>query len=178
MSLINVFDAARDGTYQDFARFYNGNPNQFDKGLRLSLLQLAVLGKKKEEDKLKIVKFLLSEGADINFTDPRYKRNTLHFFYFDALCPDPEDMLQMTKLLVENGIDINCKDKYHAIPLKYAISLVKLSTEEMKPVYKYLLEQGSDYTSKDVFDKSCLDYMKEYSWRNGVLEIVEEVERK
>ena len=39
-------------------------------------------------------------------------------------------------------------------------------------------EQGSDYTSKDVFDKSCLDYMKEYSWRNGVLEIVEEVERK
>ena len=63
-------------------------------------------------------------------------------------------MLKATQLLVEAGIDINEKDKYGAIPLKYAITVVKLTTEEMMPVYKYLIDRGSNIYEKDSFDKT------------------------
>ena len=39
-----------------------------------------------------------------------------------------------------------------------------------------LIHSGSDYKKKDTFQKSCLDYAQEYSWRNGFIEIVEEIE--
>ena len=81
-------------------------------------------------------------------------------------------MLKATQLLVEAGIDINGKDKYGAIPLKYAITVVKLTTEEMMPVYKYLIDRGSNIYEKDSFDKTCVDYVKEYPWRNGLISLL------
>jgi ankyrin repeat protein len=84
--------------------------------------------------------------------------------------------MKVTKLLVENGVDINQIDEYGAIPLKYAITLNKLSTDDLKELYMYLLKQGSDYMHKDRFNKSCLDYAEEYSWRNDFIKIVEEFE--
>lgn len=174
MAKTEIFDAVRDGTYEDFMRYYKGDPNMFCEFYDLSLLSMATVADTNPDDKLKIVKFLLSEGADINFVDPRQKMNALHTFYFCVWRADPKYMLDMTKLLVENGIDLNCKDKYNAIPLKYAISLVKLPTNEIEDVYRYLISQGSDVTNKDVFNKSCLDYIQEFSWRNDVMKIVEE----
>ncbi len=29
---------------------------------------------------------------------------------------------------------------------------------------------------KDIFGKTCIDYMKQFSWRNDVLEIIKEFE--
>ena len=117
---------------------------------------------------------MISEGIDINFTDKRDKRNALHIFYFNVLRPDNEYMLEITKILVENGIDVNRMDKYNAIPLKYAITITKLATQDIKSIYQYLLEKGSDYNNKDVFEKDCVDYANEYSWRNDVIEIIKE----
>lgn len=174
MRISNIFDAVRDGTYKEFIQFYTGNPNLVNENLGLNLLELAVVNDKNPEDKLKIVEFLLLEGADINFIDTKEQRNVLHVFYFNVLRPNPQYMLDMTRLLVENGVIINCKDKYNAIPLKYAITVVKLPTKEILSVYEYLIAQGSDLYSKDVFGKSCIDYIREYSWRNGMLELVEE----
>lgn len=37
-----------------------------------------------------------------------------------------------------------------------------------------LLQKSLNYRLKDVFDKSCIDYAEEYSWRNRFLEIVKE----
>lgn len=173
MKITNVFDAVRDGTYQEFMQRYKGNPNLISENLGLSLLTLAAVNDKNPDDKLKIVDFLLSEGANVNFINPEEQRNVLHIFYFNVMRPNPKYMLDMTKLFVENGVDINCKDKYNAIPLKYAITVVKLPTNEIESVYRYLISQGADITNKDVFGKSCLDYIKEYSWRNDVLKIVE-----
>lgn len=178
MKIVNAFDAVRDGTYQDFIKFYDGNPNLISKNLRLNLLDLAVVNDYNPEDKIRIMKFLIKEGADVNFTEVKNKRNALHIFYFNVLRPNPEYMLQVTKLFVENGININCKDKYGAIPLKYAITVVQLPTKEIKDVYEYLMAQGSDLNSKDAFDKSCVDYIKEYSWRSEVMDIVKEIDRE
>lgn len=71
------------------------------------------------------------------------------------------------------GLGINEKDIYGAIPLKYAITVVKLPTEAAMPVYQYLIEHGSKIYEKDNFDKACIDYAKEYSWRNGLISLME-----
>lgn len=176
MKITNIFDAVRDGTYEEFMDFYTGNINEVSERLGLNLLSLAVVNDKNPDEKLKIIKFLLSEGIDVRFIDKNDKRNALHIFYFNVLRPSSDYMLKITKLMVENGIDINGVDKYNAIPLKYAITITKQATEDIKLVYKYLLEQGSSYKHKDIFEKSCVDYANEYSWRNGVIEIIKEFE--
>lgn len=172
MRITDIFDAVRDGTYADFFKYYTGDPNLFNKYVGLSLLQLAFVNDHNAEEKIKIIQFLLSEGAEVNFKSPKDQRNALHIFYFSVLRPEPQYMLKATQLLVEAGIDINEKDKYGAIPLKYAITVVKLTTEEMMPVYKYLIDRGSNIYEKDSFDKTCVDYVKEYSWRNGLISLL------
>ena len=61
-----------------------------------------------------------------------------------------------------------------AIPLKYAITIIKLQTNDIIETYKYLIEQGANYKAADKFGKSCIDYVKEFSWRNGILGIMED----
>lgn len=176
MKITNIFDAVRDGTYEDFMKFYTGNINEVSENLGMNLLSLSAVNDKNSNEKLKIINFLLSEGIDINFTDKKDKRNALHTFYFNVLRPSSEYMLEVTKLLVAKGIDVNREDKYNAIPLKYAITITKLATKDIKLIYQYLLEKGSDYNHKDIFKKSCVDYSSEYSWRNDVIGIIKEFE--
>ncbi|HHY72324.1 MAG TPA: ankyrin repeat domain-containing protein [Bacillus bacterium] len=176
MKITNIFDSARDGTFEDFIKFYNGNANEINENLGLNLLELALVNDKNGKEKIKIIQFLISEGVDINFVDTKHRRNALHTFYFNVLSPSSEYMLLVTKLLIENGIEINALDKYNAVPLKYAITITKLPTEEIKHVYQYLLEHGANYNNKDIFGKSCIDYIEEYSWRNNLIEIIKEFE--
>lgn len=177
MRIVDIFDAVREGTYEEFLEYYTGDANLVDKYEGMNLLSLALVNDNQSGEKLKIIKFLISEGADINFLNKPYGRNALHTFYFSILKPTKEYLQTITELLVEAGIDVNQKDKFDAIPLKYAITITKLSTEEMVDTYKYLLHAGSDYKHKDTFGKSCEDYAKEYSWRNDVIEIIEEYEK-
>jgi len=176
VKIVNVFDAVQDGTFGDFLEFYKGNINQINPHTQLNLLETAVLNDENSKDKLDIIKFLISNKIDHNFTDSKYGRNALHTLYFNTTRGTNEFLLEVTKLLVEAGININAVDKYSAIPLKYAITVCKRSTEELKDLYMYLLICGSVYKHQDTFGKSCEDYAKEYSWRNGFLDIVREFE--
>lgn len=178
MKVVNIFDAVRDGTYDQFMDYYSGNVNLTSDNLGMNLLCLAMVNDKNPTEKLKIVKFLISKGIDINFTDKKDGRNALHIFYFNTLKPSIEYMKEVTTLLVDAGINVNAKDKYDAIPLKYSITITKLPTDDMREVYKYLLMSGSDYSHKDSFGKSCIDYAKEYSWRNNVIDIIKEYENE
>ena len=96
--------------------------------------------------------------------------------FFNFMRGDSSYLLELVKLLVGAGIDVNAVDKYGAISLKYAITICKLSTDELKNVYKYLIETGINYKQEDKFGKNCIDYAKELSWRNGFMNIVEEFE--
>ena len=149
MRITDIFDAVRDGTYSDFLKFYTGDPNLFNKYTGLSLFQLVFVNDHNTDEKIKMIRFLI-------------------------LRPDPQYMLKVTQLLVEAGVDINEKDKYGAIPLNYAITVVKLPTETAMPVYKYLIDHGSNIYEKDSFGKACIDYAKEYSWRNGLISLMED----
>lgn len=176
MKVTNIFDAARDGTYEQFMKYYSGNVNLISDNLGMNLLCLTMVNDKNATDKLKIARFLISQGIDINFTDKKDGRNALHIFFFNTLKPSIEYLQDITRLLIDAGININAKDKYDAVPLKYSITLTKLSTDDMREVYKYLIKSGSDYRHKDAFGKSCIDYSNEYSWRNSVIEIIKEYE--
>lgn len=177
MKIFDVFDAAREGTFEEFKKFYSGDINQVNNDLDLNLLCMAVTNKKQPDDKLKIIKFLLDEGIDINYTTRKEKRNVLHMFYFCVWRPTTEYENRITDLLIKYGVNINQKDKYGAIPLKYAITLNKLMTTENKEMYRNLLVAGSDYNLKDSFGKTAIDYAKKYSWRNDFLDIVEAFEQ-
>ena len=174
MKILNEFDAVRYGTFLEFKSFYSGDVNAMNKYVNLNLLSLSMVNDKNEEEKLKIINFLISEGIDINFQDSKFRRNALHWFYFSNFRPSVKYMLEVTKLLVENGLNINAVDKYGAIPFRYAITTNKLPTVELKPVYEYLLKNGSDFNVEDIFGKTCIDYIKEFTWRNDALGIIEE----
>ncbi|MDE4447431.1 ankyrin repeat domain-containing protein, partial [Lactiplantibacillus plantarum] len=67
MKILNIFDAVRDGTFQDFKNFYEGNINVISGNLDLNLLCMAVTNDKNPEEKLQIIKFLFAEGIDVNY---------------------------------------------------------------------------------------------------------------
>lgn len=84
--------------------------------------------------------------------------------------------MQIAEYLIHQGIDVNEVDKFGSIQMTYSVTLLKLATEELEPLYKLLLEAGSDYKLKNKSGKSCLDYAEEYSWRSGLLDIIKEYE--
>ena len=176
MILVDIFDAAREGDWDAFQKFFDGNVNQVNPNSNYNLLQLAVTSTKNPEGRLAIVRFLLEQGIDLNYRETKYKMNALHIALFGLLKGDIEYLKKQTELLISAGVDVNAVDKFDAIPLKYAITISKHPTEEMKEIYSMLIRSGSDYKKKDAFQKSCLDYAQEYSWRNGFIEIVKEIE--
>lgn len=172
MKIVDVFDAAREASFQDFKKFYK-NVNEADKHVGMNLLCLVVCKDNNWEDRLKIIEFLIKEKIDINFVSTKDKRNALHFLYFCNYKPSIEFLMKVTELLIRNGININAKDKFGAIPMKYLISINKLTTEDLKPVFEFLIGEGADYHQKDNFDNNCLDYARQFSWRNDFVDLVE-----
>lgn len=176
MTVVNVFDAAIEGDWIAFQKLFDGNINQINPYSNMNLLQLAVTSTKNSGGRLEIIRFLIEHGIDLTYKDNKFQRNALHVAFFGFLKGDIECLKEQTKLLISAGVDINATDKFDAIPLKYAITISKHSTEEMKEIYTLLVQAGSNYNRKDIFQKSCLDYAQEYSWRNGFMDIVKEID--
>ena len=173
---MDIFDIVQDGTYNEFIESYNGDITQIDKYTKLNLLCTAMLNNNLPEEKLKIIKYLLSEKVEVNFLSKKENRNALHYFFQANWWPKIEYAYEVAKLLIEAGIDVNAVDKFGSIPMTYSVTLLKLATEELEPLYMLLLEAGSDYKLKNKSGKSCLDYAKEYSWRSSLLDIIKDYE--
>lgn len=179
MIIIDIFDAAIDGTYDDFMRFYSKEKlNIVEQDTKLNLLCTATCSDENPEDKLKIMRFLIDEGIDINFKDAKKKRTALHVFFSTVWKSNPSYFLEVCELLINSGIDINAKDVYGSIALSYAITLNKNTQEEMQEVYKYLIESGSDYRLKNKLDKNCIDLVNECSWRSDIIKMMEGFENE
>ena len=177
MIVVDIFDAAREGDWNAFQKFFDGNTNQINPDSKFNLLQLAVSSTENPEGRLSIIRFLLEHGIDLNYRDKKFQRNALHVAFFGFRKGNLEYLKKQTELLISAGVDVNAVDTFDAIPLKYAITISKHTTEEMREIYEMLIRSGSDYKKKDTFQKSCLDYAQEYSWRNGFIDIVQKIER-
>ena len=175
MILVNVYDAAREGDWNAFQRFFDGNTNQINPDSKFNLLQLAVTSTENPEGRLSIIRFLLEHGIDLNYRDKKFQRNALHVAFFGFRKGNLEYLKKQTELLISAGVDVNAVDTFDAIPLKYAITISKHTTEEMREIYEMLIRSGSNYKKEDAFHKSCLDYAQEYSWRNGVIDIAKDM---
>ena len=73
-------------------------------------------------------------------------------------------------------MNVIAKDKDWAIPRNSAISVVKWQTGTAMQVYQHLIVLGSNIYEKDNFGKACIDYAKEFSWRNGLVSLMEGTE--
>ncbi|MGR5847811.1 hypothetical protein ACTEMJ_09350 [Streptococcus pneumoniae] len=91
-------------------------------------------------------------------------------FQFKAnLRVDVEYATKIMSMLLKAGINVNQVDKYGAIPLITAITVLKLTTKEALPLYEMLIASGSDIHRKDFQGKSAIDYAREFSWRQDLL---------
>ena len=176
MKIVNIFDAVKEGNINEFERLYNGSIDIVNEYTELNLLETLLLKNDNSEERLAIAKMLIDKGIDINFKDSKNSRNALHVLYFNFLRGDVAYLKEITKILIDAGIEINSIDKYKAIPLKYALTICKMKTEELITIYEILLKKGSDFTLKDSFDKSCLDYAEVLSWRREFIDLVKVVD--
>ena len=78
---------------------------------------------------------------------------------------DVEYATKIMSMLLKAGINVNQVDKYGAIPLITAITVLKLTTKQALPLYEMLIASSSDINRKDFKGKSAIDYAIEFSWR-------------
>lgn len=84
-------------------------------------------------DKMEIIEFLLSQGANPNLKTPK-GFSALHM----AISNNP-DSLKISRLLLENGADVNMKSNYGYFPLWYAVEIAR-----SKDITSLLLDYGAD----------------------------------
>lgn len=100
--------------------------------------------KKTEEESFSIVKFLISEGADINFRSS--KGNTaLHYAIVNKFN-------KTAGYLIEKMSDINAANTYGATPLMFAAEFANPG------VVKMLLSKGAEVEKKDKYGDTALLY--------------------
>lgn len=177
--MIYIYITAQKGTYEEFKKIYTKDTATTTTGSRnMTILQYIVLNDTYSKDRIKMIEKVIKDGVDVNHICSEHNRNVLHLMYMNFRDKDYPIIFKITKLLIDAGIDVNAKDGFNNIPMKYAIAVLKSTTEELTPLYKLLLDSGSEYKNVDKFGKSCLDYAKEYSWRNGFIDIVKEFENE
>ena len=169
MVLRDIFDAAQEGTFEEFYSLYRGDVNQITHE-KLNLLNMVLTSNTLLDEKLKIIQFLIDEKIDVNCLESD-NRNDLHnLFQFKANWRvDVEYATKVMSMLLKAGINVNQVDKYGAIPLIAAITVLKLTTKEALPLYEMLIASGSDIHRKDFQGKSAIDYAREFSWRQDLL---------
>lgn len=130
---------------------------------------------------LESMKYLLSQGADVNVIDPDSNRNALfsaawrgheecvhwlieqgadihqldtnHQSILSIACFFSDKCLSVINRLIEIGLDINHQDKNGMTPLMLAI----LSSTSSVEFIHYLIEQGADASLKNIDGRAALD---------------------
>ena len=152
---------------------YSGDPNEYHAELLMPLVSMTVVNDTNPADKLAIIDFLISAGADVNAVAAKRRSNVLHLFYMDVTRPDPEYAVSVTSKFLSAGTDVNGVDSLGAVPLIYAVSSLKLSTPELTPLFLLLLNAGADPSRTDSFGENARSYAERFPWRHDLLPLLE-----
>ena len=102
--------------------------------------------------KIKVVKFLLDNGADVNKKN-KYSKSVL--FY-----PFRKKLLDIPKLLISCGANVNIRDNYNATPLMSACSILKKGEPAFTyhPYIEFLVKNGAKLDAKNMAGETALFY--------------------
>jgi len=125
----------------------------------------------------KIVDFLISQGANVNYALPETGETPLH----SALCKAGRPyFLNVLKLLVENGADVNAK----TIPGKESGAFMRdVRTKGETPLHRaaaygdeemirYLLDNGADKQARDANGDSPISWASEHLRPGSILKML------
>ena len=125
----------------------------------------------------KVVDFLISQGADVNWSVPDTGETPLH----SALCKAGRPyFLYVLKLLIENGADVNAK----TIPGRESASFMRdVRTKGETPLHRaaaygdeamiqYLLDNGADKQSRDANGVSPIGWASEHLRPGSILHLL------
>lgn len=177
----NIYEAVEHGDiigmklYYYF-RFLKGyGKNSVDHIYKFNVLQHVLLNNENEKNKLKMIKFLIKKGVNVNYIEPESNMNALHFLYTLNEHASTDYLIKVTRMLLNAGINVNIADCHDGIPLDYAIASLHASTVELMPIYEMLIKKGSDYLRISRHGKSSMDYAKELPYRKELYEYMKEI---
>jgi ankyrin repeat protein len=125
----------------------------------------------------KVVDFLISQGADVNWSLPETGETPLH----SALCKAGRPyFLYVIKLLVENGADVNAKTIPGAetgafmrdVRTKGETPLHRAAAYGDETMIEYLLDHGADKRARDAYGNSPMSWASEHLRPGSILQLL------
>ena len=135
---MDMYFSAKRQTLSQFKEVYDKQLLN-EKPESASPLIFCAMSNQTPENRYDIVKFLMSEGAELKGTNA--EKETLFHILFSRPKHNLEQTVELTEILIKAGVDINQLDKNNRVAIQYLINLPKLSDEELAPLYDSIFEQ-------------------------------------
>ena len=125
----------------------------------------------------KVVDFLITQGANVNWSVPETGETPLH----SALCKAGRPyFLYVLKLLVENGADVNAKTIVGGessafmrdVRTKGETPLHRAAAYGDEAMIKYLIENGADRQARDAHGNSPISWASEHLRPGSILKLL------
>jgi uncharacterized protein len=125
----------------------------------------------------KVVDFLISHGADVNWCEPDTGETPLH----SALCKAGRPhFIYVLKLLVENGADVNAKTIpgretggfMRDVRTKGETPLHRAAAYADEAMIKYLIDNGADVRARDAHGNSPISWASEHLRPGRILHLL------
>ena len=137
MSTMDMYFSAKTQTLAQFKavydkRFLNETPQNG------SPVIFCAMANQTPQNRYDIVKFLISEGAELKGTND--ENATLFHILFSRPKHIMEQTVELTQILIEAGVDINQLDAKNRVAIQHLISQPKFSDEDFAPLYDFIFQ--------------------------------------
>lgn len=169
----DIFDFAEEANYEKLkSKLRFKNVNQINRS-GFNCLHYAVFSCANKEERMKVVRYLLKRGIDINCQDKEENRNALLTLLADFHIKDMGFKLEVTKILLDNGIDIHSQDMYTGDALSYLVMNNNINNDEGKELVRLLIKNKVDYQKKYRGGQTIFEFCSE-SNKKILKDIIEE----
>ena len=157
-----VSTAAMLGTYEDFLELFEKGYEDKESVLKSNILYDA-LRNNNDEERYKIAKFLIDEGANIKSVTK--EGTTLFFPLFQGGGNDITGTTELCKIFLEKGADITPLYKPHkTVMFKNIFNYDNVPEIEMMPLYELIFAQpGLKLLVKDKWGLTVIEFARRFN---------------
>lgn len=142
--------------------------------IKIEGILLRALSNGKPDDRYKISKFLIENGANVHELNSE-GYNALQIL-LDQVMHNLDETVILCKELIERGVDINYKDKFGQVAFVYIIRMNKYDDEELEELYDLFLSQDNiNLLDKDKFNNTPIEFASKYPYRKNICERMKKV---